>query len=49
MFVLWFAEGMGGSVAGIDLFFFGEDLKIRSVASFNEAAPAARQSFLKHA
>jgi hypothetical protein len=49
VFVLWFAEGMGEPVAGIDLFFFGDDLKIKSIASFNEGAPAMRKSFLKHA
>lgn len=40
---------MGEPVAGIDLFFFGEDLKIKSVASFNEGAPKLRKALLKQA
>ena len=44
VFALWFIGG--GAMAGIDVFFFGDDLKIASVASFREANPAEKAAHL---
>lgn len=44
VFALWFRDG--GAQAGIDLFFFGDDLKIASVACFREASAAEKAAHL---
>jgi hypothetical protein len=49
VFALWFSENMPEQTAGIDLFFFGDDLKIRSIASFHEPDPPTRRATLKNA
>ena len=48
VFALWFSPVPdAGAIAGIDVFFFGDDLKIKSIASFHEPPPPARARFLK--
>ena len=47
VFAFWTAEGMEEPIAGIDVFFFGDDLKIASIASFHEPPRKAARAFMK--
>lgn len=48
VFALFFSAGFGpAEVAGIDLFSFGDDLKITSVASFREGTNLEQEQHLK--
>lgn len=47
VFVLWFASGpKQPEVAGVDILFFRDDLKIGSIATFQEPFAADREAFL---
>jgi hypothetical protein len=47
VFALWFFKNGNVEVAGIDLFFFGDDLKIKTVAAFREPVPPEKARFLQ--
>jgi hypothetical protein len=47
VFALWFFNDGHGEVAGIDLFFFGDDLKIKSIAVFREVLAHEKARFLR--
>lgn len=47
VFALWYATGPDEpEVAGVDVFFFKDDLKIGSISTFREPFAAEREAFL---
>lgn len=49
VFALWFASGPHQpKIAGVHVFFFGDDLKIDSIAAFREAFEVERKTQLAH-